>query len=190
MAIVLASGSPRRRELLEMLGLKDLIVCPAQGEERAAPGLAPGELVIALAGAKAAEVAAQFGPDDLILAADTVVALPGRILGKPHSEAEAAEMLRALSGRSHFVYTGLVLRRGECILVEMEETKVFFRPLSDREIRAYIATGEPMDKAGSYGIQGKGSLFVEGLEGDYFNVMGLPLCRLGKMLKEMGVELL
>ena len=119
-----------------------------------------------------------------------IVTIDGRVLGKPHDASEASSMLRALSGRTHRVYTGVTLLSGETLLSEAECTLVRFRPLDDAEINAYIATGEPMDKAGAYGIQGMAALMVEGIEGDYFNVMGLPLCRLGKMLNAIGVRLL
>ena len=190
MSIVLASASPRRRELMLMLGVENLKIIPAVGEEKAAPGLGPDALVKALAAHKAREVAAQCAPDDVVVAADTIVWHGGRVYGKPHSEAEAAEMLRALSGDAHEVYTGVAVLRGETLLLECERSTVHFRPLSDAEIRAYIATGEPMDKAGAYGAQGKAALFVRGIEGDFFNVMGLPLCRLGLMLNKLGVPLL
>lgn len=190
MSIVLASGSPRRRELLQMLGVPDLKICPAVGEEKTAPDLGPGETVCALSRAKAEEVAAKFGSDDVIIAADTIVWCDGKVFGKPHTEENAEKMLSALSGRAHEVYTGITVIKGEKIISEAECTRVRFRPLEKDEITAYIASGEPMDKAGAYGIQGKASLFAEGIEGDYFNVMGLPLCRLGQMLKTIGVHLL
>ena len=191
MQIILASGSPRRRELMEMLCPENLRIIPAAGEERADPDLPPDELVKVLSRQKAEEVAAlHAGPGDVVIGADTVVALDGKILGKPKDETQAGEMLRALSGRAHSVYTGVtVIRDGE-ERSHAEHTRVFFRPLSDGEINRYIATGEPMDKAGAYGAQGWASLFVERLEGDFFNVMGLPLCALGKLLKQLGVNLL
>lgn len=188
MKIVLASASPRRRALLEMLGLA-FETCPARGEEKAGPGLSPSGIVKSLALAKAGEVF-EKRPESLVLAADTVVELEGRILGKPKDRAEAESMLRALSGRGHRVFTGVALIREGTRLAEAEETQVFFRALSYKEISAYVETGEPMDKAGSYGVQGIGSLFVERIEGDFFNVMGLPLCRLGRMLNRMGITLL
>ena len=190
MSIILASASPRRRELMQMLGIKDFIIIPAVGEEKAAPGLPPDELVKALAAHKAKEAGSKCGPGDIVIAADTIVWHGGRVYGKPHSEGEAADMLRVLSGNTHEVYTGVAVLRGNEMLLEAERSAVHFRALSDAEIGAYIATGEPMDKAGAYGIQGKASLFVEGIEGDFFNVMGLPLCRLGLMLNELGVRLL
>ncbi len=188
MEIILASGSPRRRELLNTLGLS-FRVCPAKGEENAPEGAGPGEIVKALSRAKAAEVSRQFA-GELIIAADTIVYLDGRVLGKPKDEADARAMLSALSGRSHEVYTGITVMLEEDALCEAECTKVFFRELSAEEIDAYVASGDPMDKAGAYGIQGRAALMVEKIEGDYFNVMGLPLCRLGKMLKTIGVRLL
>ena len=190
MSIILASASPRRRELMQMLGVQDLKIIPAAGEEKADPGLPPDELVKALAAHKAREVAVKCGKDDIVVAADTIVWHLGRVYGKPHSEAEAADMLRALSGDAHEVYTGVAVLRGSELILEAERSAVHFRRLSDAEIDAYIATGEPMDKAGAYGIQGRASLFVEGIEGDFFNVMGLPLCRLGLMLNRLGVSLL
>ena len=175
---------------MQMLGVQDLKIIPAVGEEKADPGLPPDELVKTLAAHKAREVAAKCGKDDIVVAADTIVWHAGRVYGKPHSEAEAAEMLHALSGDAHDVYTGVAVMRGDALILEAERSAVHFRRLSGAEIDAYIATGEPMDKAGAYGIQGRASLFVEGIEGDFFNVMGLPLCRLGLMLNRLGVSLL
>ena len=175
---------------MEMLGVPGLVIRPAVGEERADPSLPPPELVKALAAAKAREAAADAEADDAVIAADTIVVLDGRVYGKPRSAAEAADMLRALSGRTHEVYTGVCVLRGGIELCRCDRSLVTFRALSDTEIARYIATGEPMDKAGAYGAQGKGALFVEKIDGDFFNVMGLPLCLLGEMLKEQGVELL
>ncbi|MBR4098612.1 MAG: septum formation inhibitor Maf [Clostridium sp.] len=190
MAIILASQSPRRRELLGQMGFSDFIIRPAQGEEQAQPGLSPAELVESLSRQKAAEVAASAGVEDVVIAADTVVAVDGRVLGKPHSTQEAVDMLSALSGRSHTVYTGVTVCQNGVSLTQHEATTVRFRTLTPQEITAYIATGEPMDKAGSYGIQGFGALLVEGISGDYFNVVGLPVCRLGRMLAQFGVDAL
>ena len=131
-----------------------------------------------------------FDKDTLIIAADTIVWLDGDILGKPHSEEQAFSMLKRLSGRAHEVYTGVTVLDGVGEICEAERSVVHFRQLADEEIRRYIATGEPMDKAGAYGAQGKGALFVRAIEGDFFNVMGLPLCRLGQMLAEKGVPIL
>ena len=144
---------------------------------------------MALASAKASEVFARR-PDSLVIGADTIVELDGEILGKPADRDDAFRMLRALSGREHRVYTGVALAVPEKSLCRAECTRVFFREMTDREIDAYITSGEPMDKAGAYGCQGLAGLFVERIEGDYFNVVGLPLCLLGQMLETMGVTLL
>lgn len=189
MAMILASQSPRRRELLGQMGFS-FTVRPAKGEELPHPELTPAQLVEELARQKALEVSAEAETDDVVVAADTVVAIDGVVLGKPRDKAHAAEMLSALSGREHTVYTGVAVKRGETLLVEHEATQVRFRPLTQREIDLYIQTGEPMDKAGSYGIQGYGALLVEGIRGDYFNVVGLPICRLGRMLAQVGEDAL
>lgn len=189
MKIILASQSPRRRELLERMGICGFEVIPAQGAEIFTRGLTPGQLVEELSRNKCAEVAATH-PDDLIIAADTVVTVNNRVLGKPRNEEDAARMLNALSGRLNMVYTGVTVSlRGETA-TEHEVTSVRFRPLTQADVIRYIATGEPMDKAGAYGIQGYGCVLVEGISGDYYNVMGLPVCRLAKMLARFGVDTL
>jgi septum formation protein len=189
--VILASASPRRRALLEMLHVKNLIVHPAAGEELPHPELAPDALVRELSRCKAAEVAAACaGPDDVVVGADTVVVLDGAVLGKPRDTDDARRMLSALSARTHTVYTGLTVIRGTRLLSHAERTDVRFRALAPEEIDAYVATGEPMDKAGAYGAQGYASLFVEHLDGDFFNVMGLPLCALGNLFKRLDVKLL
>jgi septum formation protein len=188
MSIVLASASPRRRELLETLGVKFEIV-PALEPERPPKGADAEQTVRALSRSKALEVARKR-PDAVVIGADTVVACEEEILGKPRSEEDARRMLRMLSGRVHSVFTGVTIARGGEVLTEAEQTRVFFRPIADAEITRYITTGEPMDKAGAYACQGLASLFVERIEGDFFNVMGLPLYRLGRMLEKMGVALL
>ena len=190
MNIVLASASPRRRELLEMLGAENLKILPARGEEIAPENASGPELVKALALAKAREVAARCAAEDIVIGADTIVWVDGGPFGKPRDAEDAARMLRRLSGDCHTVYTGVAVLRGGTECTAYEESRVWFRELSEREIARYIATGEPMDKAGAYGAQGRGALFVRGIEGDFFNVMGLPLCLLGQMLKKQGVELL
>ena len=196
MAIVLASASPRRKELMEQFCGKDLVIFPAEGEEVIPDNVGPRETVEALARGKAQEVAARLraegagNQEDIVIGADTIVWHEGRIFGKPHSREEAAAMLRSLSGCTHEVYTGVSLIYGDRELTEHEKTAVTFRVMTEKEILDYIATGEPMDKAGAYGAQGLGALFVSSIEGDFFNVMGLPLCRLGLMLKKTGVELL
>jgi septum formation protein len=190
MSIILASQSPRRRELLQQMGFTDFSIRPAVGEETIDPALTPAQLVEALSRQKALEVSACAAPGHLVIAADTVVAADGRVLGKPRSRVEAIEMLSALSGRSHTVYTGVTLCRDGVVLTEHEATAVQFRPLTAQEIADYVHTGEPMDKAGAYGIQGYGALLVERIQGDYFNVVGLPVCRLGRMLAQFGVDAL
>lgn len=189
MGLILASASPRRRELLTMLGL-DFKVVPAVGEEASVSGKTPAEAVLALSLAKAEEVEKLCAREDTVIAADTVVFLDGEILGKPSDREDAFRMLSRLSGREHEVYTGVTVIRDGNTVSEYERTAVYFRGLTEREIDSYIATGEPMDKAGAYGAQGIGSLFVERIDGDFFNVMGLPLCRLSKILSGMGVELI
>ena len=188
MSIVLASASPRRRELLEMMGLEFEII-PAK-DEADADGLSPSEAVAKIALGKALSVAENRAEEDLIIAADTLVCLDGELLGKPKNEKEAYEMLKKLSGKEHQVYTGVAVSQGGQASSGAEMTKVRFCEMTDEDIFAYIATKEPMDKAGAYGIQGKGAVFIEGIEGDYFNVMGLPLRRLNLMLKEFGFSLL
>lgn len=202
--IILASASPRRRELLEQIGLT-FEVCPAKGEEIITKS-APEEAVQELARAKAREVAAmvrQYGvrhgelvtPQDMIvIGADTVVAADGQILGKPGDEEDAFRMLSMLSGRSHAVYTGVALvfldqsgRAGEHVFYE--KTFVSMREMSEKEIRRYIATGEPMDKAGAYGIQGKCAIYIDKIDGDYNNVVGLPVAALYRELKKLGIDL-
>lgn len=187
MQIILASQSPRRRELLAKLGLP-FTVQAVRADETMDPGLDPRQEVARVSRVKA--MAAQAGPEDVVIAADTIVVCQGRILGKPRDKAQAADMLAMLSGRDHQVMTGYTLRRGSQVITGTEVSHIFFRPLDPAEIRAYVETGEPMDKAGAYGIQGLAGLFVERLDGDYYNVMGLPICRLCAMLRHLGVEIL
>ena len=180
--MILASQSPRRRELLAYIE-PDFRVIPAVGEENIPDGATPEQAVLALSRQKAEEIATQY-KDEIIIAADTVVAIDGKILGKPHSKAEAAEMLSTLSGRVHSVFTGVcVIFADGGIENFAEETKVEFYPLTDGEINSYIATGDPMDKAGAYGIQEKGAANVKGIVGDFYNVMGLPVGRLARILR-------
>ena len=190
MKVVLASASPRRKELMEMLGVQDLEIIPAKGEEIAPENVGPDELVKILSAQKAAEVAALGHEEDIVIGADTIVWAHGRVYGKPKTELEAKEMLQSLSGYTHEVYTGVTVIKGGQQISRAEMSRVSFRELDEREIDAYIASKEPMDKAGAYGAQGKAALFVRGIEGDFFNVMGLPLCCLGEMLKEQGVVIL
>lgn len=191
MEIILASGSPRRKELLGNMGLRNFRIVKPDFEEEGVQAPSPGALVETLSAGKAAATAEALNNEDaLIIAADTVVALGDTVLGKPADRAHAIAMLTALSGKRHQVYTGVTVRRGEQAVTQHEVTSVTFRTLSPQEIENYVATGEPMDKAGAYGIQGFGSLLVQGIEGDYFNVMGLPICRLGQILTQFGVDCL
>lgn len=181
--IVLASQSPRRRELLSGF-ISDFEIITDNSEEVVKPELQPEEVVKTLATQKARNVAAKADKEAIVIAADTVVFIDGKILGKPSNEVEAAEMLHNLSGREHHVCTGIAVidnKLGKEVC-DFERTTVSFKPLTDGEIERYIKTGEPMDKAGAYGIQGIGALFVQGIKGDYFNVVGLPLCKLGQLL--------
>ena len=187
MALILASKSPRRKQLLEQMGLS-FTVRVADIDETMAPGLSPAHAVAELSRRKAAAVEA--AAEDVVIAADTIVVRDDAILGKPHTPEEAISMLTSLSGRSHRVMTGVCVRRGNNIESFTEVTEVYFRPLTPGEIAAYVETKDPMDKAGSYGIQGLAALFAEKICGDYFNVMGLPVCALGNVLRRFGVEVL
>lgn len=186
MSVILASASPRRAQLLNMLGLS-FTICRPLCDESVPEDMPPAEAVTALARRKVCDVAARRAADELIVAADTLVSVGGRILGKPGDRAEAASMLEALSDRTHKVYTGVAVRRGATEDVFYEQTRVTFRAIAPHEIATYIETGEPMDKAGAYGIQGFGALFVSRIDGDFYNVMGLPLCRLGAVLNKYDV---
>ena len=172
-----------------MLGLFDLTILPAAGEAPVSAGTPVWEAVQHIAAGKALDASRRAGPESLILAADTVVALEGEVLGKPRDEEDAFRMLRALSGRKHTVYTGMALRRGDRSMTDYASADVWFRELTDREIRAYIATGSPMDKAGAYGAQDMAALFVERIDGEFYTVVGLPICRLGRMMHAFGTEI-
>ncbi|MEZ4701692.1 MAG: Maf family protein [Rhodothermales bacterium] len=188
---VLASTSPRRKHLLEQLGLA-FERCAPEVDESFDPALAPPAIVEDLAGRKADAVAHRF-PDALVLSADTIVVLDGDVLNKPASSEEAASMLRRLSGRTHEVYTGIALAQAATSrrVTAHEATRVTFAPLNDREIAAYVATGSPLDKAGAYGIQDdRGALFVARIEGDYYNVVGLPLHRVYTVAKASFSDLM
>lgn len=189
MKIVLASQSPRRQDLLGQMGLEFTTRSP-QIDEDAFQGRDARDLVQTLSREKAQWVAAQLPGDPIVIGADTVVVRDGTILGKPKDPAEARAMLASLSGRTHQVYTGVTVCQGDKVVTQAEETQVTFRPLTQQEIACYVATGEPMDKAGAYGIQGLGGLLVAGIQGDYHNVVGLPVCRLGQILRDFGVDCL
>ena len=184
--IVLASGSPRRRELLTRMGIADFDVRVPETEETYPPNLTPRETVEYISREKARAAAALCRPDEIVITADTMVFLDGARLGKPRDEAHALEMLTALQGRRHTVCTGVTVCRGDYADTQSEETEVFFRPATEQELRAYIRTGEPMDKAGAYGIQGGAGKFVESLDGSYENVMGFPVRLVGEMLGRFG----
>ena len=189
MGIVLASGSPRRLELFKMIGIEDFRVIPDDGAEEITPGQTPEQTVCKIALEKAVNVSRFCSDGDIIIAADTLVYLDGQPLAKPVDPSDAVSMLKRLSGRRHTVFTGVVILKGGVHTAVAEKTDVCFREISDDEISAYVNTGEPMDKAGAYAAQGRGALFIERIEGEFFNVMGLPLCRLSIMLREYGVVL-
>ena len=189
MSIILASASPRRRELLERMGL-EFTVRTADHDETMDPERPAEEEVRRVSALKAEAVKALCNEDDVIIAADTVVVSDGYVMGKPATKQEACEMLRRLSGKAHQVITGLSVCHGDEMCSSSVTTDLRFRPLSEAEIAAYVETGEPMDKAGAYGIQGLASMFVESLSGDYYNVVGLPVCTLTGILRRFGVELL
>lgn len=181
--MILASKSPRRKELLGIIS-EDFRIIPAVGEELIPDGTEPKDAVLLLSRQKAEEIYSRYN-GEVIVSADTIVVIDNKILGKPRDEEQAFEMLKTLSGRSHTVFTGV------CVIFAdgssenfSERTDVEFYPLSDSEIRDYIATGEPMDKAGAYGIQEKGALLVKSISGDFYNVMGLPISRLARVLRE------
>ena len=189
MDMILASQSPRRKELLGQMGLRGFKVTSPEVDETVDEHLPPAQVVEELSRRKAMAVARHADGDDLIIAADTVVALEGAVLGKPSDQREAFAMLTALSGNRHYVYTGLTVIQGDRVVTQHECTTVTFRELEPEEISHYIATGEPMDKAGAYGIQGLGAMLVSGIEGDYFNVVGLPIFRLSRILAGFGLDL-
>ena len=186
MNIILASASPRRQELLKLFGVPFSIKV-ADIDETMDPAKAPFDEVARVSRKKA--LAIPHEADDVIIAADTIVVCEGRVLGKPHSAAEATEMLQLLSGRDHQVMTGCTIVRGETCETFTEVTDIHFRALTEKEIARYVASGEPMDKAGSYGIQGGAALFCDRMVGDYYNVMGLPVCRLGQVLQQIAPEI-
>ena len=185
MSIILASQSPRRKELMGLFHIP-FTVRAADIDETMDPGKSPCEEVARVSRLKAE--ATPHGEDDVVIAADTIVVCAGQVLGKPRDTQDAYRMLRLLSGRDHQVMTGMCVLRGASCTVCTEVTDIHFRVLSDKEILAYIATGEPIDKAGSYGIQGGAALFCQRLEGDYYNVMGLPVCHLGEVLRSLAPE--
>ena len=187
MDIILASASPRRQELLKLFSVP-FTVRIADIDETMDMTKPPFDEVGRVSRLKAQAV--DRAEDDVVIAADTIVVCEGKVLGKPHSEAEAVRMLRLLSGRDHQVMTGCTILRGEKCETFTEVTDLHFRPLSEKEISRYVASGDPMDKAGAYGIQGGAALFCERMVGDYYNVMGLPVCRLGQVLRTILPEIM
>ncbi|MGN0400363.1 MAG: Maf family protein [Blautia sp.] len=189
--LILASASPRRRELLEQIGAV-FQICPSQREE-VITGNHPADVVMELSRQKGKEVFDRVEGDVCVIGADTVVAIDHSILGKPVDEKDAATILQRLQGRTHEVYTGVTLlirEQGSSQIKSFyEKTEVEFYPVSPKEIRAYVKTGEPMDKAGAYGIQGKSAVFVKRIEGDYNNVVGLPVARVYQEAKNMGIDI-
>ena len=187
MEIILASQSPRRRELLGLFGLP-FTICVADIDETMDPSKPAADEVARVSRCKA--LAVPRGEDAVVVAADTIVVCQGKVLGKPHTPEEAVQMLSLLSGRDHQMMTGVTVLRGSQERVFTEITDLHFRELTEKEIRRYVNSGEPMDKAGAYGIQGGAALFCEKMAGDYYNVMGLPVCRLGQILKELAPEMM
>ncbi|MDR0889235.1 MAG: Maf family protein [Oscillospiraceae bacterium] len=189
MAIILASKSPRRRELLSRMGL-EFKVHNAHIDESIDPFANPSDEAARLSLSKAMAVQHIARKEDVIIAADTIVVCDSLMMGKPRSESEACSMLRRLSGRDHEVMTGLTVLCGEKQETVTVTTTLRMRHLSDEEIHAYVASGESMDKAGAYGIQGKAAMFIVGIDGDFYNVMGLPICTLTLILRKLGVKIL
>lgn len=185
--LILASGSPRRRELLTQIDIP-YMVNPSSYREEAPKKKDPEKFVEAQAVGKAKDVASKY-PKQWVLGADTIVVVDNKVLGKPKNEKEAKDMLHALSDKRHSVLTAVALVKDDTVRTKVVETKVWFRDLSDKEIDAYVATGEPLDKAGAYGIQGRAAAFVEKINGSYTNVVGLPLSQVCKMLRKAKVDL-
>ncbi|HKR09092.1 MAG TPA: Maf family protein [Gemmatimonadaceae bacterium] len=184
--VVLASGSPRRRQLLELIGIEHEVL-PSNIDETLRPRETPRRHAERLAREKASAIATRE-PGKITIAADTIVVINRKVLGKPRDKDDAKRMLSMLSGREHTVITAVAVARGRKLRSAVEEVRVKFRRLREDEIDAYIATGEPMDKAGAYGIQGFGATIVDCVNGDYFAVMGLPLARLVTLLRDLGVR--
>ncbi len=185
--IILASASPRRKQLLENAGL-EFIVRPAENEITPDNSLPPEVYAMKSARGKALEAAADFGENDIVLGADTIVCFGGEIIGKPKDKTDAKRVLKMLSGNTHKVFTGYTLVKSGKIIEGYEVTEVTFRTLDETEICDYVNSGEPMDKAGSYGVQGKGCVFVSRISGDFYNVMGLPICAVYKAIKSILIE--
>ena len=187
MQLILASASPRRKELLGLFHIP-FVIRVADIDETMDQTASPADEVGRVSRMKALAVSRE--PEDVVIAADTIVVCNHRVLGKPHNPEEAVETLKLLSGRDHQVMTGVTVVRGDRAETFTEVTDLHFRELTEKEIHAYVATGEPMDKAGSYGIQGGAALFCSHMVGDYYNVMGLPVCRLGDVLRRIAPDMM
>ena len=190
MKIILASKSPRRKEILETMGVQ-FEIDVADVDESVDACLSPVEAVCEISKRKAEKVSERHGEDEIVISADTVVVIDGKIIGKPKDKEDAFCILKNLSGRTHEVYTGFTVCGNGKTKTDFEVTKVHFKELCDDDIRRYIATGEPMDKAGAYGIQQKGNLFVDYIHGDYYNVVGFPISKICVTIQELfGINLL
>lgn len=190
MKIILASKSPRRKEILEVMGV-DFEIDVADVDESVSDELLPVEAVCEISKRKAKKIAERHADDEIVISADTVVVIDGRIIGKPKDKQDAFNILKSLSGRTHEVYTGFTVCGKGVSKTDFEVTKVHFKNLCDEDIKRYIETGEPMDKAGAYGIQQKGNLFVEYIHGDYYNVVGFPISKICVTIKELfGINIL
>ena len=190
MKIILASKSPRRSEILETMGV-EFETDVADVDESVSDTLSPVEAVCEISKRKAKKVAERHADDEIVISADTVVVIDGKIIGKPKDKEDAFNIIKSLSGRTHEVYTGFTVCGKGRTKTDFEVTKVHFKQLCDDDIRRYVATGEPMDKAGAYGIQQKGNLFVEYIHGDYYNVVGFPISKICVTIKEIfGINIL
>ncbi len=190
MKIILASKSPRRKEILETMGVQ-FEIDVADVDESVDACLSPVEAVCEISKRKAQKIAERHGDDGIVISADTVVVIDGKIIGKPKDKEDAFCILKNLSGRTHEVYTGFTVCGNGKTKTDFEVTKVHFKELCDDDIRRYVATGEPMDKAGAYGIQQKGNLFVDYIHGDYYNVVGFPISKICVTIRELfGINLL
>lgn len=190
--IILASKSPRRHDILNLAGYSHTVMV-SDADETLPAGISPADAVRVLSVRKAEAVLSELnneGSEDfVIIAADTVVEFEGDIFGKPKDEADARRMLSAMSGKSHYVHTGVTVTDGERTVSETVSARVVMREITSEELEGYIASGAPMDKAGAYGIQGTAGAFVSSVEGDFFSIMGLPMCRLSEILREYGIGL-
>lgn len=188
MSLILASNSPRRKELLERMGLEFTVIAANVDETMDLLNHRPEAEAMRIAKKKARSVPA--GAGDIVISADTIVVIDGQVLGKPSDEGEAERMLSALSGKRHTVYTAVAVIRDNTCVSFVSKSGVYFRELAPSEIRAYVSSGEPKDKAGAYGVQGLGALFIDRIDGDFYTVMGLPVARLAQTLRIFGIKIL